>query len=239
MIEPLVLSELFKGAKETVQSLLSQWMTAREKSWEELILALDALSELSSDHVKAVAQVTAPILADGDLVETSRRYDLLVNNPDFPLGYGKIRGVLDGVLLVPAFRDPMLQERVRAVRDNLLTFQFAVFTLEWDSYKVADAIAEAARVSAMDDPSESKIEEIADLFLKTFTEVFREATNKQRDPEALKTIEELITLLQQWFTSWQRHVQRSLHGGLPLRPGEARSDGLGMAIGQLKMAHYA
>ena len=220
--------EILRLAKKQIESFFTQRRLVAEKSWEEVILALNTLSELSNHHVKAVAEVTAPILEGGDLIETSRRYDLLVNNPDFPQGYDMVRGVLAATRSLPTFREASVQEKVRAVIDALYKFQYGVFTLAWDSYHVADAFREAARVAAREQPSADDVAGAAAPFIKTFTELFPDASNA-RPPKPPTTTAEMIAFLQWWCRSWQRYVQNTLYGG----------HGLNSAIGQLKMQRHA
>ncbi len=220
--------EILKLAKKTVDSFSTQRKSVTEKPWEEVALALDKLTELSSHHVKAVAEVTAPILSGGDLIETSRRYGLLVNDPFFPLGYDMIRGILVATRGIPTFQDPSLQEKMKAVFDKLYSFQYGVFTLAWDSYRVADAFAEAAQVAAHQQPSSDDIARAAAPFIKTFTGLFQDASEHAISKRPT-TVADLVALLKSWCQSWQRHVQRTLYGG----------QGLNSAISQLKMQRYA
>jgi hypothetical protein len=219
---------IFGLAKDTLQAFFTRRRAVAEKSWDEVALALDTLSELSNHHVKAIAEVTAPLLNQGDLVETSRRYGLLVNNPDFPQGYDLVRGVLAATRTLPAFREPAIQEKVRAVIDGLFKFQYGAFTLAWDSYRVADAFADAARVASQQRPAPEDLARAADPFIRAFTGLFQDSPNEFiRQPPA--TSSALVALLQSWCKSWQRYVQKTLYEG----------HGLNSAIGQLRMQRYA
>ena len=222
-------------AKDIVASLLHRAAASREKPWDELTFALDKLTELVGVHVKAVAEVTAPILTEGDLGETARRYSLLVNNAEFPRGYDSIRGTLAAVGKLRGFQDDTHKELLRAVVDQLSSFQLGVFTLKWDSFKVSDGVTEAAKVAATNSPSEAEIMRVAAPFLLSFVGLFGPITQPPA-PEPPKTKAELTALLQDWFKSWQRHVHRASYGGVSTgtQPG-----GLGSAISQLKMARHA
>ena len=223
------LIEILKLAKETVGSLVGRKRVVAEKSWDDILLALDKLSDLSNQHVKAVAEVTGPLLANGNLLETSRRYNQLVNNPDFPQGYDEIRGILVAARKLPIFKDEAIQDHIRNVLDQLSKFQYAVFTKQWDSYRVADAVAEAAGLATcQEDVSPDSIARASKPFTSTFTGLFQEGTEPPiEDPPTTK--EGLVALVQRWAQSWQRHVQRTLYGG----------KGLNSAIAQLKMQRHA
>ena len=220
--------EILRLAKKPIESFFTQRRLVAEKSWEEVILALNTLSELSNHHVKAIAEVTAPILNRGDLIETSRRYDLLVNNPDFPQGYDMIRGVLAATRSLPTFREASVKEKVQAVIDASVKFQYGAFTLGWDSYHVADAFREAARVAADEQPSADDVVRVTAPFIQTFTGLFQNASDA-RPPKPPTTTAEMIAFLQWFCRSWQRYVQNTLYGG----------QGLNSAIGQLKMQQFA
>jgi hypothetical protein len=215
---------ILKLAKETVGSFFAHRQTVANKAWDGVVLALDKVSELTTLHVKAVAEVTAPILSNGDIGETSRRYNLLINNPDFPQGYGEARGILDAAKRIPAFRDPAIQEMIRAVLQDLYEFQYGVFTLGWDSYHVSDAIAECARVAASSQVDPDQIALAGDPLIKSYTYLFEDEST-QGIPARTNSISELIGLVKAWCQAWQRYIQRSLYGGR----------GLNYSIGQLRM----
>ncbi len=215
-------------AKDTVQAFFTQRRAVAEKSWDEVALALDTLSQLSNHHVKAIAEVTAPLLNRGDLVETSQRYGLLVNNPDFPQGYDMVRGLLAATRTLPAFREPAVQLKVQAVIEALYNFQYGAFTLAWDSYHVADAFADAARIAAEQQPAPEDVTRAAHPFIETFTGLFKPGPDEFNSPPPA-TLDALVALLQSWCKSWQRYVQRTLYEG----------HGLNSAIGQLRMQRYA
>jgi hypothetical protein len=199
---------------------------AAEKAWDDVVMALGKLSELSSRHVKAVAEVAGPILTERNLLETSRRYSQLVNDDDFPVGYDEVRGILAATKSLPPFKAADIQALVQNVIARLQKFQLGVFTIRWDSHHVADAVAEAARVASSGaDVSPDEIARAAQLFSELFTKLFQEPVPQLADPP---TKDALVDLVQRWFQSWQRHVQRSLYGGV----------GLNSAIAQLKMQRH-
>jgi len=222
------LIEIFKLVKESVGSLIGRKQVVAEKSWDEVVTALDKLSELTNQHVKAVAEVTGPLVSEGNLSETARRYSQLVNNPDFPQGYDEIRGILVAARTLPNFNGATIQNHIQIVLDELYRFQYAVFTLSWDSYRVADAVVDAARVATSQEAPLDDIARASEPFINTFTGLFQEETNLNMKVTPT-TREALIGLVQQWAQSWQRHVQRTLYGG----------QGLNSAIAQLKMQRHA
>jgi hypothetical protein len=85
MVDDLV--GLLKLAKESVESIFNRVSTAHEKPWDELTFALDKLTELVKLQVEAVAEVSTPVLNDGTVPETAKRYNVLVYNGAFPRGY--------------------------------------------------------------------------------------------------------------------------------------------------------
>ncbi len=219
--------EILKFAKETVGSFFTQRKAVSDKAWDEVVLALDKLTELTTLHAKAVAEVTAPILTGSDIAETSRRYSLLVNSPDFPQGYGTARGILEATRDIRAFEDPSIQEKIRAVLSCLYEFQYGVFTLGWDSYCVSDAIAACARVAANQQPDSDQIARAGAPLIHSYTSVFKDAPTRDV-PEQITTLPDLIRLVQAWCQAWQRYIQQRLYGGR----------GLNYSISQLRMQHY-
>jgi hypothetical protein len=161
-------------------------------------------------------------------VETSRRYGLLINNPDFPQGYGAIRGILEATRNIRALQNASLQEKVRAVLDHLYEFQYGVFTLGWDSYHVSDAMSQCARVAADPESTPDRIAEAGSPLINSYRNLFKDSPTQDL-PERTTTIADLTMLVQLWCQAWQRYIQRRLYGGR----------GLNYAIGQLKMQQYA
>lgn len=214
-------------AKESVQSFFTQRKAVSDKAWEEVVLALDKLSELTTLHVRAVAEVTAPILNTGDIAETSRRYSLLINNPDFPQGYGTARGILAATRNIRTFQEPPVQEMVRAVLDDLYEFQYGVFTLGWDSYHVSDAIAECARIAANQPSDQRQIQGAGVPLILSYKELFKNGPTESI-PEQTNSVSDIIKLVQAWCLAWQRYTQRKLYGGR----------GLNYSIGQLRMQRH-
>jgi len=221
------LIEIIRLAKESVTSFATQRAVQAEEPWDKLVLAGDTLAELVDQHVKAVGNVVAPIVDERDLGETARRYATLANNQDFPQGYDAIRGVLASTRDIRGLKDDRIQDKVRAVSEALYRFQSAVFTLAWDSYRVADAFEACANVAANLEASVEDVALAARPFQDTFTGLFNDIPHDvpATTPE---TVAELISLVRSWSRAWQRYVQESLYSG----------HGLNSAIAQLKMARY-
>jgi hypothetical protein len=211
--------------RDELVTLLRAWIIpakATDKTREHVNLALDHLADLINSHVKAVQDVTEPLLVREDIAETATRYRLLVNNPEFPQGYGTVRGTLEDARTLPAFQDPSLIDKIKAVLHELYNFQYGVFTLGWDSYGVSDAIAECAQVVANQHASPADFQRAAGPLVSTYRNLFKEPGS---DPELPPTSHGLIRLVTLWFQTWQRYVQRTLYGGR----------GLNYAISQLRM----
>jgi hypothetical protein len=217
---------ILKIAKESVEGFLSQRKDLANKAWDEVALALDKLSELTTLHIKAVAEVTAPIVNDGDIAETSLRYKLLINNPDFPQGYGIARGILEAARKNRTFQDASTKEKIQAVLDDLYHFQYGVFALGWDSYKVSDAIADCARIASNPQADLDQIARAGDPLVHSYGQLF--GNSLPGIPARATSITELISLSQRWCEAWQRYVQQMLYGGR----------GLNYSIGQLRMQRY-
>jgi hypothetical protein len=107
---------------------------------------LDMVEKLSDKHMKAIKEVVSPISEKNDLLSTCRRYRKLINDQDFPNGYGWAQGVIEETKRV----DPFKKEPVRTNLDRLSTklayFQWAVFVFQYDSYNVASFTNEAQQL---------------------------------------------------------------------------------------------
>jgi hypothetical protein len=237
VLEPSTLIELLKLVPGIVTSLGDRLQAARDKPWEQISISLDMLEKLSSLHVKAVGQVTAPILEEGDILSTCRNYQALVNNPDFPAGYGAARGVLETALSFDRFRKGTIRDKLKAVLVELGGFQHAVFMLEYDSYRMADAFERARELGLLLAPGQPRPDsQVADLRQKVddaFRGSFQWLAAEQGQPVPLDvppllTSDAVVELVRTWCREWQRHVQRTLYGGR----------GLHYAIGQLGMERH-
>ncbi len=237
VLEPSTLIELLKLVPGIVTSLGDRLQAARDKPWEQISIALDLLEKLSSLHVKAVGQVTAPILEEGDILSTCRNYQALVNNPDFPAGYGTARGVLEAALSFDRFRKGTIRDKLKAVLAGLGEFQHAAFMLEYDSYRMADAFERAKELALLlapgqpqSDPKVAELQQkVDDAFRGSFQWLAAEQGQQvSLDVPPLLTSDAVVELVRTWCREWQRHVQRTLYGGR----------GLHYAIGQFRMERH-
>ena len=237
VLEPSTLIELLKLVPGIVTSLGDRLQAARDKPWEQISIALDMLEKLSSLHVKAIGQVAAPILEEGDILSTCRNYQALVNNPDFPAGYGTARGVLEAALSFDRFRKGTIRDKLKAVLAELGEFQHAAFMLEYDSHRMADAFERARELGLLLAPGQPRPDsQVADLQQKV-DDAFRgsfqwlaaeQGQQVSLDVPPLLTSDAVVELVRTWCREWQRHVQRTLYGGR----------GLHYAIGQLRMERH-
>jgi hypothetical protein len=139
MLIPIV--DLLKLAEDIVGKYLTRLHEARERRWEQVLTALEMLTELTGLHVKAINEVVEPVVERRDLLETCRRYRLLVNNPDLPRGYGEARGVLEAALKLKQFRGGKIDDNpVKDVLTQLSKFQRAAFLLRLKSTTVVDML---------------------------------------------------------------------------------------------------
>ncbi len=220
--------ELLRYANELLHSFAKKRETVKQKAWEEVILALDTLTELTTVHAKAINEVTAPILSkDSDIAETAHRYQLLVSNDDFPRGYSKIRGVLEATRGIRGFQTPEIKSKVQAVLNDLTDFQNGVFTLEWDSFEVADAIKECADVVANPHSKVAQLIQAGAPLIRSYGSIFFDASTKDL-PKKTKSTPDVIQLVKTWCKAWQRDIKERLYGGRHLD----------YSISQLKMQRF-
>lgn len=204
--------EILKIVKDAIGSLVGQERAEAAKTWDDVVLALDKLVVISAQHLNAIADVTAPLNENRDIVETAHRYSQLANNADFPRGYGEVRGVLEAARCLAPFTQTVAADYINSLLIELTKFQEAVFTLAWDSYRISDAFTKAAYVATNEDATVEMIELAAHPFVSTLADLFDQ---KAEFPKAgqLTTKHALVDVVRQWSIAWQRHVQDVLHRG--------------------------
>jgi hypothetical protein len=237
-LEFSALFELLKAIPGIVTILGDRLQAAKDKPWERILISLDTLEKLTNLHVKAIGVVTSPILETGDMLSTCQSYQQLVNNPDFPIGYGTVRGELETALGFEQFRKAEVQDKLKTVLDELKDFQYAAFMLGYDCYRMADALESAKELwsllSAHDQHEpDSRAKGLQTRFYDDFKGVFQWLTAErekqfQIDVPELLTPDDVMNIVRIWSREWQRDVQKTLYGGR----------GLNYAIGQLRMEHY-
>jgi len=230
------LVELLKSVPGIVTALGDRFQAAKDKPWERILISLEMLEKLANLHVKAIGVVTTPILEAGDILSTCETYRALVNNPDFPIGYGTVRGELEAALRFDQFRKGAIRDKLKTVLGELGQFQHAAFMLEYDSYRMADVLESAKELWSLLPAGgqlqpDSRITELQTQVRNAFIGVFQWLTAEQQVPldvPQLLTSDDVVSLVRTWCREWQRHVQRTLYGGR----------GLNYAIGQLRMEHF-
>jgi hypothetical protein len=241
----MVSFDIFK-VLETIPGLIDFFSkkieAARENRWEQVLEALALLVELTAKHIDAINLVVAPIVKNNDLVSTFQNYQALVNNGDFPMGYGTARGILEGAYGVKEFKKEPTHQKLKDVLIKLYEFQSIAFLLKRSSWRMADEFEKAEELwSLLSGKNSSRASsEIAGL-RDVVSQAFRSDMNYIKygnpymsspelpDDHKLDTPDEVVELVRAWCKEWQRSCQQTLYGGR----------GLHYAIGQLKMEHYA
>jgi hypothetical protein len=238
----VVISISINDLLKTAESLVSRYITrinaARERQWEQILAALEMLKELTGVHVKAINQVVEPVLERRDLLETCRRYRILVHNDDLPRGYGGALGVLKAALNMKQFKGRTGDDNpVNVVIVRLYEFQQAAFILKLSSHRVEDMLEHVEELwlllSGRDGVrSDSYIQQLRERAATELTEMMDWLRAEVPDAglgevPALDTPDEVVEATRTWCKGWQRHAEMTLYG----------RRGLNYAIGQLKMLH--
>lgn len=229
---------------QIVKEFRDRLQAAKDKPWEPILISLEMLEKLTSEHIKAIGIVTTPVLETGDIVSTHENFQKLVNNPDFPTGYGTARGTLEAAythssdrsISFRQFEKGTTRDKLKKVLEELGRFQHAAFMLGVDSWGMADSLRRALELwsllSASGQPQpDSKIADLQTQVQNVFTDFFGWLALQQEQPldvPQLLTPDDVVALVRTWGREWQRHVQRTLYGGR----------GLNHAIAQLRMEHY-
>ncbi len=213
---------------DLARELLKHLEDKREAQWDGILLTLDKVSEIANCHSDLIAEVGNPVAIRANLRETYQRYAVLVNNVDLADCYGRIHRTLATIRGLPNFKSAVVRGRIDDLIEKLTLFQRAVFTLDWHSILVAEALENAARIACSKKHSVEPTRTAIRFFAGTLAGIFLEDI----DPLSLDNLppnkQELIKVIQLWGLAWQRHVQRALHGG-GRSPG-----GLTFAIAQVK-----
>ena len=122
------------GVKEIIEKvdvLLHRSEQAKAGFWKQFALALDALEELISSHVKLINRTLAPLLEGrpNGLADTAEQFRTLVFNSELPQGYARAHAHLDEWTSMEEFRGEVNHARLNATRTELYVFQYAVFPM--------------------------------------------------------------------------------------------------------------
>ena len=238
----LGLGDALKAIADVVLQYRDRIEVARERKLDQVLDALHLLDEIAGLHVKAVVHVCVPVLDRDDIVATARLYQQLVDNPDFPIGYGLAKGVLTEAYGMKEFNKPSLHERIAEVLVQVHRFQTAGFMLGYGSDVAADSLRVAADLytlaghletgAAEDHDARERLRslraEACDRFGRMFYWLAMQETGQHVNapaPDASSSAD-VVRLGQEWARQWKRYVQSTLYGG----------HGLHYAIGQLRMA---
>jgi len=209
-----------------------------------MLSALKLLEDLTTLHVKAIVYVCDPVLEKGDLLATARAYQQLVDNPDFPIGYGLVKGVLEPAYGMSEFKKPAVHEVIRDLLTQIHDFQTAGFMLGLGSGVAADSLKVVAELyeftqhvehsDAMNREDQERLRLLQAQAKERFDTMFgwlAMQPGQPGQPAHLGSPEpraavDVVRLAQLWARQWKAHVQMTLYGGR----------GLHYSIGQLRMA---
>jgi hypothetical protein len=243
MFNPISLLNILKTVNEIATSLSDRLIAAHEKPWEQIRISLDALEDLTRLHIKAITEVTSPIIVEGDLLSTCENFIIFIyNNPDFASVYRSARGKLEASMELSEFKKGDTLHHIKKVLYELAGFQRAVFILDSpseDSYKMGDAFHNAKKLFGILNGNINTATDQEGLREKVFKSFSGREELKitleiaqLKTPEDLQTPEDVTELVSIWCKAWQRHVQEILIGGSKDHPG------LHYTISQLKMQKF-
>jgi hypothetical protein len=124
----ITLSAIFELVRESIAKYLQKLEEKKDRKWERISFALEETKTLTKLHMDAINDVVGPVIDSDDFPATYQRFNDLVNNLDFPLGYEKVRGILvDAYKNWKEFQKDLLRKDLHDVIFWIATFQSAVF----------------------------------------------------------------------------------------------------------------
>ncbi len=231
-----LVSELLTRVGALLGEYRQRLQARKEQRREQLLTALDMLTDLSALHLKTINEVVRPIVEERDFRKTCSRYQQLANNDDLPRGYGEARGVLEAALSLKQFKGGTPDDNpLKILLVQLWHFQHAAFLLKLNSWDIADTLEHAKELWELLPTEASRCSDVRTYGLRdTVSADFTTMLDWLRDehPEErldrlpeLKTRDDVVDAARTWCKGWQRHVQVTLYGGR----------GLNHAIGVVKM----
>jgi hypothetical protein len=237
----LGLGDVLRAISEVVLQSRDRIQASRAAKWDQLLSALQLLEDITALHVRAVVHVCDPVLERGDVIATAREYQRLVDNPDFPIGYGLVKGILEPAYGMSEFKKPGVHEVIGVLLSQVHDFQTAGFMLGLGSGVAADSLNVLAELHGVNQHVEhSDTENLEDherlgllraqakerldaMFDWLAMQPGQEPSLGRPEP---RTAVDVVRLTQLWARHWKAHVQTTLYGGR----------GLHNSIGQLRMA---
>jgi hypothetical protein len=227
-----VIADLAKQYRDRLEA-------TRDKKKDQLLSAAELLESMSALHVKAIVFVCKPLLENRDILATTRAYYELVDNPDFPIGYGLAKGVLEAAYGMKEFK--RVHEALGAILGQVHSFQTACFMLHLGSGVAADSLNDAAELYTLSSVAEkgktdprADHDRIASLQRKVgmeFDTMFgwlaqQRKTVHAEPPPSISGSDDVVRVSQEWARQWKSYVQETLYG----------KRGLHYYIGQLRMS---
>jgi hypothetical protein len=228
-----------------------------DKSWDALIVTVTGLHDLLQQHEAAIRSVVSPVVYDGDLSATVRRYrELLDGVSVFSSAYEDAQGILGQAHGFKQFDEGPAKNRIDLVRHRLGEFQWAAFSLHLGSGEMANLLLESARLfevlsgaspgrepAEVIDRQKTRVKEAFAIQAFPSLRPKRFDQGEAVEPGPLETKEDLIHLVRTWCKAWLDRINQLLYQGGPCgNCGDLRHEpsnyGLYRILGQLKAARF-
>jgi len=229
---------LLNSVNVAIPRYLEQRETAKDQRLEQLRITLDFIKEISMLHLKAIHEVTKPLVVQHDFLTSYQLFHQLFNTTDFQNGYAEIYGILNEANGWPeSSRNENFYTGLKKVRICVRNFQYGTFAISRDeAFRDEAHQGKAAIISSFPinehfkrskllynvftDPNsryeEDQIPQLRQEILSNFSTAFcyvqfmHEENNFPPKSCTLDSLDDFISLHSQWFIAWQRAAEMRL-----------------------------
>ena len=238
-IESLIpMENILNSVKEATPRYLEQRVNAKDQRFEQLRITLDYIKDISILHLKAINEVTSPLVIHHDFLTTYQLFHRLVNNADLQNGYTEIAETLNEAKKWPeSFENDNFYIGLKKIRLGVRNFQFGTFTISReDAFRSEAHPGKAAIISSFpihehfrrskilydiftepnsnfeeDNISQFK-HEIVSNFSTAFCYIQLMHEDQIHSPKSctMNSLDDFISLHTQWFILWQQSAEMRL-----------------------------
>jgi len=230
------LADAMSAVSGIFRLLASRRDTVKERPWEQVLLAVDAIESLTALHVKAINEVVKPILISDDIRLTHEFYWMLLNDSQFLTAYDSIDVVLEEARRVFLDKNRAVYELLVAIGKELTIFKFAVFFRLASSRHMQHEFEHAVQLWSLLSPRPRRVgvktAELQEAVYEGFTASLKAMQDYRKERVStniskIRTQNDVVCLVREWCKQWQQWVQQTLYG----------RHGVNFLIGQLRQEH--
>ena len=221
------------------------------ESWDSLLETASTLQELLPQHEAAIRAVVSPVIYDGDLSATCKRYRELTESASvFSSAYEDAQGMFGVGRRFKQFEQGSGKNHLSLVSHRLGAFQFAAFCLQWRSEDIVNLLYEAHELQEQltKGPSNdgaggevaSQQERVRESFkINAFPALRSDRDKAEGDMGPFETPDQVVALVRAWCSTWLDRISTVLYRGGPCdhcgdSKHEPSNHGLFRILGELR-----